>query len=344
LVICDIFRFHSNLSIKEYLMTRKVLVTGGAGYIGSILTAYMLDQGYKVVVLDDLSVGKLQLIDKRAKFIKGSILSRESLEEALSGIDLVIHCAAKSLVGESVEKPDLYHQVNIEGTRQLLTVMKELSVLKIIFSSSCAVYGQPKQIPISEHTSCKPVSPYGDTKLACDHLLADKTISGLAAISFRFFNISGSYKTTLGNWINETRDIETHLIPRLIKKLASEEELGTIKVFGDKWPTPDGSCIRDYLHVEDLARAHLLAIKQLKMGEHKIYNLGGGHGSSVFEVINIAQEVTGHSLKSLIAEPRLGDPAVLLADIKKAKTELNWQPQFTLKDIITSSWQGIGST
>jgi UDP-glucose 4-epimerase len=325
-------------------MIQKILITGGAGYIGSILSAYMLDQGYQVVVLDDLSVGKLQNVDKRAKFIEGSILSRQSLQNALLGIDLVIHCAAKSLVGESVEKPDLYYQVNTEGTKQLLTVMKELNVLNIVFSSSCAVYGQPEHLPISEQTLCKPVSPYGATKLACDQLLENEGVNGFAAISFRFFNVGGSYKTTLGNWINETRDLETHLIPNLIKQLASEGQVGTINVFGDRWPTKDGSCIRDYLHVEDLARAHLLAIKQLKIGEHKIYNLGAGDGSSVFEVINTAQEVTARIIKSLIVEPRSGDPAVLLADIKKARTELNWQPQFTLKDIITSSWQGISGS
>lgn len=325
-------------------MMGKVLITGGAGYIGSILAAYMLDQGYQVVVLDDLSVGKLQNVDKRAKFIEGSILSKQSLQEALLGIDLVIHCAAKSLVGESIEKPDIYHQVNIEGTKLLLAVMRELDVLNIIFSSSCAVYGQPEHLPISEHTLCKPVSPYGVTKLTCDQLLSDEAVNGLAAISFRFFNVGGSYETTLGNWINEKRDVETHLIPNLIKQLASKGQVGTIRVFGDKWPTSDGSCIRDYLHVEDLARAHLLAIKQLKIGEHKIYNLGAGDGSSVFEVINTAQEITARGIKSLVVEPRSGDPAVLLADIKKAKTELNWQPQFTLKDIIASSWQGINGS
>ena len=325
-------------------MIGKVLITGGAGYIGSILTAYMLDQGYEVVVLDDLSVGKLHNVDKRAKFIQGSILSKQSLQEALVGIDLVIHCAAKSLVGESVEKPDLYHQVNIESTKLLLSVMKELNVLNIIFSSSCAVYGEPERLPISEQTLCEPVSPYGATKLACDNLLADETLNGLAAISFRYFNVGGSYKTSLGNWINETRDVETHLIPILIKQLASKEQDGTIKVFGDKWPTPDGSCIRDFLHIVDLAKAHLLAIEQLKVGEHKIYNLGAGHGSSVFEVINTAQQVTARSIKTLIVEPRSGDPAVLLADIEKAGTELNWQPQFTLKDIVASSWQGIGGS
>jgi UDP-glucose 4-epimerase len=325
-------------------MIGKVLITGGTGYIGSILTAYMLDKGYEVVVLDDLSVGKLQNVDKRAKFIEGSILSKQSLKDALLGIELVIHCAAKSLVGESVEKPELYHQVNIEGTKLLLAVMKELNVLKIIFSSSCAVYGQPEHLPISEQDLCKPVSPYGATKLACDNLLADEAANGLAAISLRFFNVGGSYKTSLGNWINETRDVETHLIPILIKQLASTGQDGTIKVFGDKWPTPDGSCIRDYLHIEDLARAHLLAIEQLKVGEHKIYNLGAGHGTSVFEVINTAQQVTARSIKTLIVEPRSGDPAVLLADIEKAGTELNWQPQFTLKDIVASSWRGIGGS
>jgi len=322
----------------------KTLVTGGAGYIGSVLTAYLLDKDYQVVVLDDLSVGKLSDVDKRATFVNGSILDRNTLDKALTGIDLVIHCAAKSLVGESVEKPELYRQVNIEGTKQLLTAMSDQEITNIIFSSSSAVYGQPEQLPITEQAVCSPVSPYGQTKLACDELLKDAAKAGMAAISFRFFNVGGSYKTTLGNWINETRDVETHLIPILIKQLASKGQDGTIKVFGDKWPTPDGSCIRDYLHIQDLARAHLLAIEQLKVGKHKIYNLGAGHGSSVFEVINTAQQVTARSIKTLIVEPRSGDPAVLLADISKAGTELNWHPQFTLKDIVASSWQGIGGS
>ena len=325
-------------------MILKILVTGGAGYIGSVLTAYLLDNDYEVVVMDDLSVGKLSAIDKRATFIEGSILDRNTLDKALTGVDLVIHCAAKSLVGESVEKPELYRKVNIEGTKHLLTAMSDQKITNIIFSSSCAVYGEPKQLPITEHALCNPVSPYGSTKLVCDLLLKDAAAAGIAAISFRFFNVGGSYKTTLGNWINESRDIETHLIPRLIAQLAIKNSQAEIEVFGDSWPTPDGSCIRDYLHIQDLAQAHLLVIKQLQQGVHKIYNLGSTNGSSVFEVINTTEEVTGRKIKSVVTAPRSGDPAVLLSDISKAKTELNWSPKFTLKDIIASSWQGIGNS
>ena len=325
-------------------MSLKILVTGGAGYIGSVLTAYLLDKEYEVVVLDDLSVGKLSAIDKRATLIEGSILDRDTLDKALTGVDLVIHCAAKSLVGESVEKPELYRQVNIEGTKQLLTAMSDQKITNIIFSSSCAVYGEPKQLPITEHALCNPVSPYGSTKLACDLLLKDAATTGMAAISFRFFNVGGSYKTTLGNWVNESRDIETHLIPKLIAQLASKDSQAEIEVFGDSWPTSDGSCIRDYLHIQDLAQAHLLVIKQLQRGVHKIYNLGSTNGSSVFEVINTTEEVTGRKIKSVVTAPRSGDPAVLLSDISKAKTELNWNPKFTLKDIIATSWQGIGNS
>jgi UDP-glucose 4-epimerase len=325
-------------------MVKKILVTGGAGYIGSVLTSYLLDKDYQVVVLDDLSVGKLSAVDKRATFVNGSILDRSTLDKALTGINLVIHCAAKSLVGESVEKPELYKQVNIEGTKQLLIAMSEHKITSIIFSSSCAVYGQPEQLPITEQAVCSPVSPYGQTKLACDELLKDAAKVGMAAISFRFFNVGGSYKTTLGNWINEEREVETHLIPKLLKQLSVKDSLVEIAVFGDKWATADGSCIRDYLHVADLATAHLLAISNLQKGVHKIYNLGSTHGSSVFEVINTTQEVTSRKIKSVITDPRPGDPAVLLADISKAKDELNWSPKFTLKDILTSSWQGLGNS
>jgi len=325
-------------------MIKKILITGGAGYIGSVLTAYLLDQNYQVVVLDDLSVGKSSSVDSRATFITGSILDIGILNKALFGVDLVIHCAAKSLVGESVEKPELYHQVNVEGTRNLLAAMKDKGISNIIFSSTCAVYGQPQKVPINENQECNPISPYGKTKLRCDELLSEATKTGIAAISFRFFNVSGSYKTTLGNWINEERDIETHLIPLLLRQLLKEELSGEIYVFGDEWPTPDGSCIRDYLHVQDLAQAHLLALDTLEKGVHKVYNLGSTHGSSVFEVINTAKDVTLRSLKTLISKPRPGDPPVLLADISKAKAELNWSPRFTLKDIVTSSWQGLNNT
>jgi UDP-glucose 4-epimerase len=222
--------------------------------------------------------------------------------------------------------------------------MSDQKITNIIFSSSCAVYGQPEQLPITEQAACNPVSPYGQTKLACDELLKDAAKAGMAAISFRFFNVGGSYKTTLGNWINEEREVETHLIPKLLKQLSVKDLQAEIAVFGDKWATADGSCIRDYLHVADLATAHLLAISNLQKGIHKIYNLGSTHGSSVFEVINTTQEVTSRKINSVVTDPRPGDPAVLLADISKAKDELNWSPKLTLKDILTNSWKGLGNS
>jgi UDP-glucose 4-epimerase len=325
-------------------MVKKILITGGAGYIGSVLTSFLLDKNYQVVVLDDLSVGNFSAVDKRSTFIEGSILDRNALDKSLNGVDLVIHCAAKSLVGESVEKPELYRQVNIEGTKQLLEAMSNQKVKNIIFSSSCAVYGQPEKLPITEQAICNPVSPYGQTKLACDELLKNVANSGMAAISFRFFNVGGSYKTSLGNWVNEVRDIETHLIPKLLKNLSDNTLPAEITVFGDKWETADGSCIRDYLDVRDLAAVHLLAINNLQKGVHKIYNLGSTQGSSVFEVIDTTQKVTLGKVNIVISDPRPGDPAVLLADISKAKNELNWSPKFTLRDIISSSWQGLGNT
>ena len=325
-------------------MIKKILITGGTGYIGSVLASYLLDKDFQVVVLDDLSVGKLLSVDKRATFINGSILDRGGLDKALTEVDLVIHCAAKSLVGESVEKPELYSQVNIEGTKQLLAAMSDQRITNIIFSSSCAVYGQPKQLPITEQAACNPVSPYGQTKLVGDQLLSEAAKAGVAAISFRFFNVGGSYKTTLGNWVNEEREVETHLITKLLKQLSNSDLPGEIAVFGDKWPTADGSCIRDYLHVADLAAAHLLAISNLQKGVHKIYNLGSALGSSVFEVINTTLEVTSRKIKTIVTDPRPGDPAILLADIDKAKVQLNWSPKFTLRDIVESSWQGLGNS
>lgn len=322
-------------------MIKKVLVTGGAGYIGSVLSSFLLDHKYEVVIIDDLSVGQESNIDKRSIFIHANILEAESLKSALTGVDLVIHCAAKSLVGESDEKRDLYNLVNIEGTRRLLSAMKSQNVKNIIFSSSCAVYGEPKFQPITENTTCNPVNHYGTTKLVCDQILGDEVLNDVAAVSFRFFNVSGGYRTILGDWVIENRNIETHIIPKVLRQMIKKDTEAEIRVYGNKWSTPDGSCVRDYLHVMDLALAHLLAVKNLQKGIHKIYNLGSGVGSSVFDVINAAQNVTARPIKSIIAEPRKGDPAVLLADISKANRELKWTPRFTLEDIISSSWQGL---
>jgi UDP-glucose 4-epimerase len=316
----------------------KLLITGGAGYIGSILSAYFLDRGFEVHVIDDLSSGSLNNLDKRAIFYQGSILDTRLLQESMQRVTAVFHCAAKSLVSESIHKSELYNQVNVEGTGNLLTQMKSLDIHKLIFSSTCAVYGQPEQIPISEKSTTVPISPYGVSKLKADKLITESTKNGnLSAISFRFFNIAGSYENNEGIWFNETRENETHLIPNLIKSEPSE----VFEVFGIDYPTHDGSCVRDFLHIKDLARAYELALNNnLNNPEHQIINLGSGAGTSVLEVIAITEEVLKRRIKVLHSKSREGDPATLVAYIEKAKQILDWQPELDIRQIIQSAWQG----
>ena len=321
-------------------MKDKLLITGGAGYIGSVISSYFLDRGYQVNIIDDLSSGSLSNVDQRATFFQGNILDTPILSNSMQGVTAVFHFAAKSLVGESIVNADLYYKVNTEGTRNILDQMKAMSIEKIIFSSTCAVYGQPEQIPISEKSSTSPISPYGISKLKADNLIGEVAKSnGLAAISFRFFNISGSYQNGLGNWINESRSIETHLVPNLLQSVKGSD----FKVFGLDYPTPDGSCIRDYLHVLDLARAYELALGNLSKSEHKIINLGSGIGRSVLEIISATEEVVGHKIKISPVKAREGDPAILVADIQLAKKFLDWQPEFTTKQIIQSAWEGLSN-
>lgn len=319
-------------------MKDKLLITGGAGYIGSVISSYFLDRNYQVNIIDDLSSGSLDNIDQRAVFFKGSILDTSLLRESMQGVTTVLHFAAKSLVGESVSNSDLYYKVNIQGTKNILDQMKVMQIDRIIFSSTCAVYGQPKEVPISEKSTTDPISPYGISKLKADELLTEIAESDqLAALSFRFFNISGSYMNSLGRWVNESRQIETHLIPNLLHSVNGTD----FKVFGLDYPTPDGSCIRDYLHVIDLARAYELALGHLKKSEHRIINLGSGVGRSVLEIIAITEEVVGSKIEISLAKSRAGDPAILVADIELAKKLLDWQPEFTAKQIIQSSWEGF---
>lgn len=322
-------------------MIKKILITGGAGYIGSVLSSYLLDKGYQVVVLDDLSVGKKTAIDFRASFIPGSILDFELMTDILVGVDVVIHLAAKSLVGESVESPDLYFRVNVSGTQLLIEAMKLCGVQKIIFASSSAVYGNAEKFPIDENVKCSPINPYGATKLEGEKLLTEYSKKGISAISFRFFNISGAYKNKLGYWINENRDNETHLIPKIVKHLKTVCQAEKFLIFGTNWPTSDGSCVRDYLHVNDLAAAHLKAFSYFENSKHKIYNLGSGIGSSVFNVIDLAQELTEKKVISRVVQPRAGDAAISYADIQKVCAEINWSPKLSLKDILLSSWYGF---
>ena len=321
-------------------MSHKLLITGGAGFIGSVLTAYLLDHGCEVVVVDDLSTGHSKAIDSRATLIQASILDKPALVAALVGVNTVIHCAAKSLVEESVSSPELYHQVNTDGTRVLLEAMKEAQVTNIIFSSTAAVYGDSKIQPITESSEIKPVNPYGKSKFQAEQLISTFYSDGLAGITFRYFNVAGSYQSSAGQLQIEDHKNETHLIPKIMRNYIKNKGKARVEIYGDKWPTKDGSCIRDYLHVVDLAHAHLLALDLFVAGENKVFNLGSGIGYSVFEVINEIENVVEGKLSKVITPSRPGDPAVLLADINKARKELGWIPKANLNQIILDSWQG----
>jgi UDP-glucose 4-epimerase len=321
-------------------MSQKLLITGGAGFIGSVLTAYLLDHGHEVVVVDDLSTGHSKAINSRASLIQASILDKPALVAALVGVNTVIHCAAKSLVEESVSSPELYHQVNTEGTRVLLEAMKEAQVTNIIFSSTAAVYGDSKIQPITESSEINPVNPYGKSKIEAEQLISTFCSNGFAGITFRYFNVAGSYQSSTGQIHIEDHKNETHLIPKIMRNYIKNKEKTQLEIYGDKWPTKDGSCIRDYLHVADLAAAHLLALDALKVGNNQVINLGSGSGYSVFEVVNEIEKVVRDKLNQVISPARSGDPAVLLADIDKARKELSWMPKANLNQIIFDSWQG----
>lgn len=311
----------------------RILVTGGAGYIGATAVAMLLDAGYQVTVLDDLSTGHEDCVPAEAKFVKGSLLSDADLEHALDGCDAVMHFAAKSLVGESVEKPDLYQQVNVGGSKALFKKMKAKGINKIVLSSTAATYGEPKRIPISESDEPAPKNPYGATKLEIDRLVA---VAGFSAISLRYFNVAGALKSKSG-WLAERHNPETHLIPNILKATES----APVKIFGTDWPTEDGTCIRDYIHVVDLIEAHIKALENLPTGKHEIINLGSGDGYSVKQVIAAAEKALGHKIPAIASQRRAGDPAILIADISKAKSYLNWQPTNGIDQMVLDTWNSI---
>ena len=322
-------------------MKSKVLITGGSGYIGSVISAYLLDNGYAVAVVDDLSTGNKEAIDKRAAFHSGSILDKSFLIEVLNGIDTVIHCAAKSLVEESFASSQLYSQVNTDGTNTLLNAMTQSGVNKVIFSSTAAVYGDVNDNPLLENSKINPINPYGESKYEAEQLVAEFAKKGNAAVTFRYFNVAGSYKSDNGELLVENHQNETHLIPKIIKNSLRNDVDSKVEIYGNNFPTEDGTCIRDYLHIQDLAHAHLLAIKKLEIGESKVFNLGSGIGYSVLEVLDEIESVIGVKLNRVISPARKGDPAVLLAAIGKAKDQLGWKPEASLSEIISSSWQGM---
>ena len=311
----------------------KILVTGGAGYIGSIVASELIRLNHEVVILDNLSTGHIAAIPETAYFIQGDVRDATAVTAALSGVDAVIHFAAKSLVGESVAKPDLYWDNNLAGTRNLLDQMQLSGVKKIVFSSTAAVYGDPAESPITENSPTEPKSPYGESKLAVDQLLSQYCQQqGFAAISLRYFNVAGA----VGN-LGELHNPETHLIPRALNALLNNEN--SFEIFGDDWPTPDGTCIRDYIHVADLADAHIKALTHLELGKHFICNLGTETGASVLEVIAAIESVTGKKVNRRITNRRPGDPAVLVASNQTAQDLLNWKPVKSLQEIVADTYQ-----
>lgn len=311
----------------------RVLITGGAGFIGSTAVEIMRSVGYELTVLDDASTGHPDSLPEGVRFIQGSLLDKDALDQSLDGVEAVIHFAGKSLVGESVEKPALYKEVNVGGTVNLLDRMRRKAIDKIVFSSSAAVYGEPKSVPVFENADALPTNPYGATKLVIDQILTSESkVHGLAAASLRYFNVAGALLCERG-WLAERHNPETHLIPNILQ--ASTEH--PVKIFGTDWPTPDGTCIRDYVHVVDLIEAHMLALNNLLSGTHEIYNLGSGEGYSVRRVIAAATKARGEEVPFVGAPRRSGDPAVLIADISKVKAKLNWYPTRDLTSIVTDT-------
>lgn len=315
-----------------------ILVTGGAGYIGSHTVAELLDMGEEVVVVDSLEKGHGKAV-LGGRFYKGDLRDDGFLEKVFkeNAIEAVVHFAAYSLVGESVGSPLKYYNNNVVSTLKLLTVMKDSGVDKIVFSSTAAVYGEPESTPILEDNRTLPTNPYGETKLAIEKALkwADQAY-GIRYTSLRYFNAAGAHHS---GKIGEDHNPETHLIPIVLQAALGKRE--KVDIFGDDYNTPDGTCIRDYIHVVDLSRAHVLALRRLrKGGKSGAYNLGNGKGFSVKEVVEAAREVTGINIKAEISARRAGDPAVLVASSEKAKKELGWKPEYDdLKTIIKTAWE-----
>jgi UDP-glucose 4-epimerase len=314
----------------------RVLVTGGAGYIGSVVAAQLVAAGHEVTVLDDLSTGHPDAVPAGAAFIKGTV--RDSAAEVLAdGTEAVLHFAAKSLVGESVAEPAKYWSANLGGSIALLEAMREFGVRTIVFSSTAAVYGEPERTPITETDPTRPTSPYGASKLAVDTTLTEfARLYGFGAISLRYFNVAGAHRTADGGWLGERHNPETHLIPNV---LASVVEGRRVQVFGDDYPTPDGTCVRDYIHVTDLGDAHLRALAATRPGEHRVYNLGDGTGFSVRQVIDTCAEVTGTEIGVDVTARRPGDPAVLVASSERIRSELGWRAERDLLAMAADAWE-----
>jgi UDP-glucose 4-epimerase len=315
----------------------RVLVTGGAGYIGSVVADELLHAGHQVVVFDNLSRGHRQAVPKNAELVVGDLADRASLDQLLRSrqIDAVMHFAALIEAGESMKAPEDFFRNNTANALTLIEAMLAAQVKRFVFSSTAALFGNPERTPIEEDDPVHPTNAYGESKLLVERMLSwFHQIHGLRYASLRYFNAAGASRPDRG----EAHQPETHLIPRILAVALGRGQ--HVNIFGVDYPTPDGTCVRDYVHVSDLARAHLLALNALENPNPLIYNLGSGQGFSVRQVVDVARAVTGHPIPVIESPRRAGDPAVLVASSKKIQRELRWQPKFPdLKAIVESAWQ-----
>ncbi|RAV32103.1 UDP-glucose 4-epimerase GalE [Corynebacterium heidelbergense] len=320
--------------MTEFPADSHILVTGGAGYVGSACTQVLLDRGYRVTVVDNLTTGNRDAVPEGASFVEGDI--RNVARDILGSGDFqaVFHFAARSLVGESVEHPEEYWHHNVVTSLELLDAMRLHRVNNLVFSSTAACYGEPEEVPITEDAPTSPTNPYGASKLAIDHIISSyATAHGLGATSLRYFNVAGAYRGC-----GENRSVETHLIPLVLQVALGHRD--AIKVFGTDWPTADGTAVRDYIHILDLAEAHILAAHTNTPGRHRIFNLGSGDGYSVKQVVETCRAVTGHPIPAEDAPRRAGDPATLIASSARAIEDLGWQPQHSdLETIVRDAWE-----
>ena len=316
----------------------RLFVTGGAGYVGSHCVKSLLRGGHEVTVFDNLALGHRRAVDSGASFVEGDLADGKKLREVLTAgrYDGVLHFAAWSNVGESVEQPLKYYRNNIANTLTLLEAMQAASVKRLVFSGTCAVFGVPAELPIREDLPKDPINPYGASKLAVEFMLADSCAAwGLGATVLRYFNASGAADD---GTIGEDHTPESHLIPIILQVALGQR--ANIKIFGDDYPTPDGTCIRDYIQVEALGSAHELAIRAIQTGTFETFNVGTGQGASVQEVIAAARRVTGHAIPAENVARRPGDPPTLFADPRKIQTQLDWRPRYTqIDEIVASAWR-----
>jgi UDP-glucose 4-epimerase len=316
----------------------RVFVAGGAGYVGSHCVKRLVAAGHGVTVYDNLVAGHRQAVDRAAELVEGDLADIEKLERVLvpGRFDAVMHFAAYLNVGESVQQPLKYYRNTVANTLNLLEAMERARIKRIVFSSSCAVYGMPESLPITEEMPKNPINPYGATKLAMEWALRDSAGAwGLGSVALRYFNASGA---AADGTIGESHRPEIHLIPLVLQVALGQRE--SIDVFGADYPTPDGTCIRDYIHVDDLAEAHLLALERLTEGQAQAFNVGTGRAYSVLEIIAVARRVTGHAIPAVLTDRRPGDPPELYADSDKLRRHYGWDPRYTdVEEVIASAWE-----